>query len=83
MNSKIELGLLVRDSITGFQGYVTGHCEYITGCNQSLLQPACKPDNEFVESRWFDDDRLTVVVFSPITLPSKTADGPDREAPRK
>ena len=38
----IELGQKVQDSITGFAGLVTGRCEYITGCNQILIQPPIK-----------------------------------------
>ena len=29
---KVELGSLVRDKITGFEGIVMGRTEYLTGC---------------------------------------------------
>ncbi len=35
----IILGNTYADKITGFKGVATGHCEYITGCAQTLLQP--------------------------------------------
>lgn len=57
---KIELGMTVTDKITGFSGVVTGRCEYISGCHQVLIQPRVKDTGEFVDSRWMDEDRLTV-----------------------
>ena len=78
----IKLGQKVQDAVTGFQGIVTGHVEYLTGCNQSLVQPAVKPEGDFVESRWFDDDRLSVIVAKPISLRITKA-GPDQPAPRR
>ena len=56
---KVEMGQEVRDRITGFSGFVTGICKYITGCDQILVQPRVKEkDGDFVESRWVDDMRL-------------------------
>jgi hypothetical protein len=54
---KVELGVTIEDSITGFTGIVTARCEYITGCHQLLVQPRVKNNGDFVESRWFDEDR--------------------------
>ena len=39
---KLEHGQLAQDKITGFTGMVTGHSDYMTGCDQYLLQPPCK-----------------------------------------
>ena len=79
----IKLGQKVKDSITGLAGLTTGRCEYITGCTQVLIQPPCKPDGDFVESRWIDEDRLTVVDAAVFALPSATSNGPDKPAPRR
>lgn len=60
----MKLGDKVRDVITGFEGIVTGHAEYVTGCDQYLLQPQIKAeakDATFPEPRWFDENRLSVV----------------------
>ena len=51
------MGSTAKDLITGFEGIVTGRAEYITGCDQYLLQPKVK-DGAHVEGRWFDDNRL-------------------------
>jgi hypothetical protein len=78
----IKLGQKVKDIISGFEGVVTGHVEYITGCNQALVQPAAKPDGDFVDNRWIDDDRLRIVNAEPISLKITHA-GPDTQAPRR
>lgn len=62
-----ELGIEVRDKITGFTGILTGHCQYITGCDQFLVQPKAK-DGAHVEGRWIDDIRLEVMNTTPVTL---------------
>jgi hypothetical protein len=80
---QVELGQEVKDSITGFFGLATGRVEYITGCNQVLVQPQCKPDGEYIENRWFDEDRLSVINGTVFALPRATANGPDKPAPRR
>lgn len=79
----IKLGQKVKDVITGFQGVVTGRCEYITGCNQVLVQPRVKDDGSRNAGEWFDEDRVEFIDESILTLPRKTADGCDMEAPVK
>jgi len=77
-------GQTATDKITGFTGIVTGHADYITGCDQYLLQPKCK-DEAWVESRWFDAGRLTFSDEEAIEAESVTGEknGCDRPAPRK
>jgi hypothetical protein len=75
------MGQEVKDKITGFTGYVVGRCQYISGCNQTLVQPAMKKGN-FVENKWFDDDRLEVTKTKAITL-KVINPGFDKPAPRK
>ncbi len=57
----IPMGVEVEDKITGFKGIVTGFCTYISGCNQVLVQPRLDKDEKFVEGRWLDEQRLTVI----------------------
>lgn len=78
----IKLGQKVRDIITGFEGIVTGRCEYITGCTQVLVAPRCKEDGTTRDSGWFDEDRVELTDAKPVTLSVKNA-GPDKPAPRK
>ena len=53
MNNR--LGHSYRDRITGFSGVATGHCEYLTGCNQTLLVPQIKSgEGKRPEAEWFE-----------------------------
>lgn len=54
---KYDHGVELKDTITGYKGTVTGRADYITGCNQYLLQPKIKA-GEFKEGTWWDEDRL-------------------------
>ena len=77
----ITLGKTYKDKITGFQGVATGHCQYITGCNQVLLASRVKDDGSKGESSWFDEQRLDDVLVPAITLDNGTTPGCDIPAP--
>lgn len=80
----ITLGITARDRITGFQGVVTGHAQYISGCAQWLLAPPAGKDGTFHESCWFDEQRLTRVKNKPvINLDNSATPGPDKPAPKR
>lgn len=81
---KIELGVMARDMITGFQGTVTGRVECISGCNQYLLAPKVSDDGEHRTGCYFDEQRLEVVLDKPtVKLDNSKARGPDTPAPKK
>lgn len=65
---RINLGQKAMDRITGFTGMVTGRAEYISGCEQLLVQPPVKSDGTFVDPHWIDIDRLVVVEEKPVQL---------------
>jgi hypothetical protein len=81
MANKPALGFQVRDKLTGFKGLVTGVVEFLTGCRQFLVQPKMRK-GEFVESRYFDEDRLEVLNSKALSLTVERA-GFDKAAPRK
>ena len=77
-----SIGRRVKDRITGFEGVVTGYCEYITGCNQFLVCPtAMKPGGDYVEPRWFDEQRLVHLGTEVVKLDNSSHPGPDKPAP--
>lgn len=57
---KFTHGQQVKDQITKFTGIITGYSDYITGCDQYLVQPPTK-DGEYKEGRWFDEGKLVLV----------------------
>ena len=71
---KLKLGQKVKDVITGFEGIVTGRCEYLTGCNRVLVLAQAK-DGKAGEGSWLDEDRCEVLDETPLQLPRKTAAG--------
>jgi hypothetical protein len=78
---KFTHGLKVRDKITGLEGIVTGYCDYITGCNQYLVQPPVK-DGDYKDSHWIDEGRLDAVGTG-VTGIEQTDTGADKPAQKK
>lgn len=77
-----QLGYTYRDLITGFTGIAIGHCSYITGCNQTLLQPIGEKTDVRPESQWFDDQRIQhVETVGPLSLDNGATPGFDKPAP--
>jgi len=79
-----NLGKEARDKITGFTGTITGHAEYLTGCDQYVLQPLCDDINKYPEAQWFDEGRVEFLGQA-ITQNDVLADenGCDYSAPIK
>jgi hypothetical protein len=77
------MGLTVKDKISGWTGVVTGHCDYISGCDQLLVTPSgLKKDGTVPEGKWVDVQRLEVVSGKKrITLDNEKTPGPDLPAP--
>jgi hypothetical protein len=80
----IELGHTYKDKITGFTGVATGYVQYLTGCNQALIQPRINDDGAMRDSVWFDQQRLEEQAGVPaVTLDNGSTPGCDRAAPRR
>jgi hypothetical protein len=79
----MNLGCKVKDKITGFTGIVTGFVQYITGCNQALVQPVCDAGGKYVDSQWLDEQRLDVLPDAPIALDNGKTPGADKPAPHR
>jgi hypothetical protein len=79
----VKLGQRVRDSISGFEGVVTGRAEYISGCHQALVAPTVTAEGAFRNSEWFDEQRLQVLNAPAVVLDNGKTPGADRQAPRR
>ena len=85
----VKMGILATDAISHFTGNVIAKCEYMTGCNQILLQPRGADSSQRPDAEWFDIERLVFNDdFEPIQLPGLDADGGggsgcDIEAPKR
>ncbi len=67
---KFKMGAPVQDVVTGFRGHVTGRCEYITGCDQYLVQPKIDGQGNHREGRWIDDLRLVTAPGKRLSIAS-------------
>lgn len=87
----LNLGDRARDRITGFAGIITGRCEYLTGCDQVLINPGKLRDDKVVEGAWFDVSRVELTGEAAFTLDAAAVaeapggpqdDAPGRQEPR-
>ena len=79
----IRLGSTVTDSISGFTGVVVGRVEYLTGCNQCLVQPKVGSDGKMADSHWFDEQRLKWDGGELVALDNGKSPGFDKSAPTR
>jgi len=85
----IKLGSKVKNIVNGFEGVATGRAEYLTGCNQYLVNPArLDKDGKLMDSQWFDEGVLVVVAAPSKALasvgnnPMVANGGPQSDAPK-
>ncbi len=76
------LGNTMQDKITGFKGVVIGYCQYITGCNQFLLQPPAADNGDFKDSWWIDEQRCSRVGKDSVSLDNTKTPGFGKSAPK-
>jgi len=73
-----KLGEKARHKISGFEGIVTGHAEYLTGCDRyQLLPEGVDKDGKPREAEWFDDSTLEGVAKT------KKNGGPSSNPPQR
>lgn len=69
---RIELGDLVRDTVTKFEGVVIGDTQWLHGCRRLTVQPReLDKDGKQRESQGFDEHQLVLVKKGvvPVTSP--------------
>jgi len=79
-----ELGEVLRDIISGFQGVALGRTDYHTGCTHYGLCPQGLKDGRPIEWQWFDVTRLERVegVEKIVKTPRTPTGGPFPNAPQ-
>lgn len=58
MATKIKNGDKVRDTISGFEGIVTGITSWLNGCDTAGVKPQKLHEGKPIENQWFDIMRL-------------------------
>lgn len=62
MKSKIELGDLVKDTVSGFKGIAVGRTTWLFGCDRVTVHPqGLTKDGKTFETQAFDEPQLEVV----------------------
>jgi hypothetical protein len=82
VNFKFELGSILKDSVTGFQGVVTGRTEWLYGCKRYVLTPQKLKDGRPIEGVWVDEPQLIEVKSSKTKNPEKPTHGPRNDPKR-
>jgi hypothetical protein len=75
-------GKKARDKITGFEGIITGKCEFLYGCNQYGITPPAK-ESETKSTQWFDDGRIEIIGegVTPESVKTEKNGGDSSDAP--
>lgn len=80
---KIELGMQVRDIVSGLTGIVISKAEYLNGCVRFGVEPK-GTKNKVGESEWVDEQQLVIVkADTPARRIVQKRIGGPRPAPRR
>lgn len=77
----IQIGDVVRDSITGFEGVAVAITEWLNGCRRVTVQPQHLHNGNPIESQTFDVTQLQLVQAKGHQ-PQRQTGGP-RPEPRR
>ena len=82
--SKIRLGVIAEDKVTGFRGTVTSKVKYLTGCDQYCLKPKVDKDGNIVDGCYFDGGQLEYISegISKKDVQTDVKGGPNMDAPK-
>ena len=62
MARKVKLGDKVKERVTGMEGIVVTHAEWLYGCNRFAVEPEkLKEDGSLHDATWFDEQRVQLV----------------------
>ncbi len=78
---KFKLGAKARDTVTGFEGIITGRNEWLNGCRQYCIKPPVDKDGKILDGEWIDEQQLEVVRKSTKLTVVKPTGGPQKDAP--
>lgn len=76
----VQNGDKVRDTVTGFEGIVTGVADYLTGCRQVLISAQSR-DGKAGEAGWYDDDRVEIMQAQHTTMGNRERNGGPQSNP--
>lgn len=81
---KIELGMMVMESFSGFTGMVVARSEWLWGCVTIGVFSGEVKDGAVVEEQWFDENRLIQIESDKqLEPPEEITGGPARSVPSR
>ena len=72
----LELGIKVKDRITGFKGTITARTEYLWGCNRYFVEPEVDENGAYRDGQSFDEDSLELIEDETVKLEDSKLDEP-------
>lgn len=78
---KFNLGDIVTDSITGFNGIVTCRSQWLNNCNTYSVQSQDLKEGVPQKGQYFDEPQLKLLHVKKI-IPHQNTGGPSREVGR-
>lgn len=75
----IELGLIVKDKITGLVGVAENRASFIYGCDRYFIQPQIDKDGKIPKGMMIDEPQLEILidkdqVMKPLAEPMQTVE---------
>ncbi len=61
MPQRFELGDILKDRVTGFEGVAIGRTAWFTGCDTVGIKPTTLKDGKTIDAEWFDIRRIVKV----------------------
>jgi hypothetical protein len=79
-----DLGKKAKDKVTGFEGVLTAHVNYLYGCDQYGLTPPISDDGKCGDTQFFDEGRIEITGrgILPEEVRVEKNGGVNRDCPR-
>jgi hypothetical protein len=79
----ITLGQKAKDKITGFEGIIIAHVQYLYGCDQYGITPPAK-DGKVYDTQYFDEGRIEITGngILPEEVQVEVPGGVNRDCPK-
>ena len=79
----LELGIRVKDKVSGLEGIITGRSQWLNGCRSYGVQAKMDKDGKIPETKWIDEGQLEIIDSKSILEPADELTGGPTEIPQK
>ena len=81
---KIQMGVMARDTITGFEGVCIARTEFLYGCVHVCLKPKSLDKNGLPkEAQWFDEPQVELMPKKKKIKGTSRTGGPGVRPPER